>query len=247
MAGGEALLMFGDSSGNPSMARGGFVDSRHFIAGTITMDAGEAHRVDEAILGIKRRYFSRADPVRIEFHGSALRKKLNLHTGNRARAEKMFYSIFNELVDVTSDSGALVNMVIMDKVAPVETSGHVGVISRTWGHAADLFRQNLFRSERETVGISILDRYDDATNRVVSKAIAQSLEQIGSFAQKAIGAIPHPILVDSRSSNIIQLIDIITYIVASNVNESNGTEFTKMYRRLLPSIGRIINLKPKLA
>jgi len=51
MAGGGALLMFGDSSGNPSMSRGGFVDSRHFIVGTMTMGAGEAHRINEAVLG----------------------------------------------------------------------------------------------------------------------------------------------------------------------------------------------------
>lgn len=78
------------------MSRGGFVGSRRLIVGTIAMDAGGAHRVNEEILGIKRGYFSRADPVRTEFHGSALGKKLNIHTGNRERAEKMFYGIFDD-------------------------------------------------------------------------------------------------------------------------------------------------------
>lgn len=245
MAGGDTLLMFGDSSGNPSMAKGGFVDSRHFIVGTITMGASEAHRINEEILGIKRRYFSRVDPVRVEFHGNSLRKMLNRHTGNRARADSMLQSILDDLMTVVADSEAFVNMVIMDKVAPSETFGHVGVISKSWAHAADMFRQNLLHSGSGLVGIPILDRYEHAENKIVSRAVAQSLEQLRSLVQDTGSrAILHPIFVDSRSSNIIQLVDILTYITSRHIGRGNDDEFAKRHRQLLPRIDRIINAKP---
>jgi len=248
MADGGALLMFGDSSGNPSMSRGGFVDSRHFIVGTMTMGAGEAHRINEAVLGLKKSYLPKADPLRVEFHGSALRKRLNLYTGNRAHSEKMFRDIVGDLVNVVVDSRAFVNMVVMDKIRPVETAGHVGVMSRSWAHAADMFRQNLLHSKSGAVGIAILDRYDYAENRIVSRAIEKSLGQLNALVKDTnCKAVPHPILVDSRSSNIVQLVDIITYVVARHAGNKNDTTFVKMYRRLLPSIDRIINLTPKLA
>jgi len=227
------------------MSRGGFVDSRHFIVGTMTMGAGEAHRINEAVLGIKRRYFSRVDPVRVEVHGSALRKMLNRHTGNRARAESVLQSILDDLMTVVADSEALVNMVIMDKVAPSEAFGHVGVMSKSWSHSADMFRQNLLRSGSGTVGISILDRYDHAENKIVSRAVAQSLGQLRSLVQNTdSGAILHPMFVDSRSSNIIQLVDVVTYIMSRHIGRDGDDEFAKRHRRLLPSIDRIINAKP---
>jgi len=168
MAGGGALLMFGDSSGNPSMSRGGFVDSRHFIVGTMTMGAGEAHRINEAVLG-----------------------------------------------------------------------------SKSWSHSADMFRQNLLRSGSGTVGISILDRYDHAENKIVSRAVAQSLGQLRSLVQNTdSGAILHPMFVDSRSSNIIQLVDVVTYIMSRHIGRDGDDEFAKRHRQLLPSIDRIINAKP---
>lgn len=127
----------------------------------------------------------------------------------------MFSDIIDEPVGTTRGSDMVISMVIMDRGAPAEPAGGASVLGKPWAHAAGMFRQNILHSKPDTAGIAILDRHDDASNRMASRYVAQSLRQPGPPAQGTSGrAVLHPMFVGAMSSNIVQLVDIITYIVS---------------------------------
>ncbi|MDD9808758.1 MAG: DUF3800 domain-containing protein [Thaumarchaeota archaeon] len=241
MKGVETMLMFGDSSGNPSLTGGGLAGSPHYIVGTITMNAPTARRIDSLVLDLKRRHLG-ADPMKAELHGSALKKALFRRTRDRDAAEREFGAMVNGVIRIANTNDFFINMVITDKGRPNEKAGYKKVIRASWSHAADKFCQNLLRVTHETVGITILDRYDDATNRVVGRAVSQSMSQLGLVRHARSAAIPHPMFVDSRSSNLVQLVDMITYVVARHESNPSDEAFSRWYRRLLPRIGSIVSI-----
>jgi len=98
------------------------------------------------------------------------------------------------------------------------------------------------RVPHETVGIAILDRYDDATNRVVGRAVSQGLSQLGRVRHPRSTAVPYPMFVDSRSSNLVQLVDMITYVVARDETSQEDGAFSGWRRRLSARIDRTIRL-----
>jgi len=241
MAGAEAMLMFGDSSGNPSRASGGFADSPHHIVGTAIMNAPTARRIDSLVLGLKRRHLG-ADPMGAELHGNALRKALYRRAGDKDAAEMAFGAMANGIIKIVETNDIVVNMVITDKGKPGKKAGYKGVVRTSWSYAADMFCHSMLRVPHETVGIAILDRYDDATNRVVGRAVSLGLSQLDLVRHARCAAIPYPIFVDSRSSNLVQLVDMVTYVMARGESSPEDEAFAGWRGRLLPRIDRVMRV-----
>jgi len=241
MAGAEAMLMFGDSSGNPSLTSGGLAGSAHYIVGTAIMNAPTARRIDSLVLGLKRRHLG-IDPMKVDLHGSALRKTISRITRDRNAAEMAFASMVNGIIKIVETNDFAINMVITDKGNPGKKAGYKKIVRASWSHAADMFCQNMMRVPHETVGIAILDRYDDATNRVVGRAVSQGLSQLDLVRHAKSTAIPYPIFVDSRSSNLVQLVDIVTYVVARCESVPEDGAFSRWRDRLLPRIDRVMRV-----
>lgn len=241
MAGVETMLMFGDSSGNPSLTSGGLAGSARYIVGTAIMDAPTARRIDSLVLGLKRRHLG-IDPMKVDLHGSALRKTLSRITRDRDSAEGVFGSMVNGIIKIVEANDFVINMVITDKGRPNEKIGYKKVVRTSWSHATDMFCQNLARVTRETVGIAILDRYDGATNRVVGRAVSHSLSRLDPMRHPGCTAIPYPMFVDSRSSNLVQLVDMVTYVVARSESSPEDEAFSRWRGRLLPRIDRVVRM-----
>lgn len=241
MAGVETMLMFGDSSGNPSLTSGGLAGSARYIVGTAIMDAPTARRIDSLVLGLKRRHLG-IDPMKVDLHGSALRKTLSRITRDRDSAESVFGSMVNGIIKIVEGNDFVINMVITDKGRPSEKTGYKGVARTSWFRAADMFRQNMLRVSHETVGIAILDRYDDATNRVVGRAVSHGLSQLDPVRHPRCTAIPYPMFVDSRSSNLVQLVDMVTYVVARNETSPEDEAFSGWRGRLSSRIDKIVRV-----
>jgi len=131
MAGAEAMLMFGDSSGNPSLTGGGLAGSARYIVGTAIMNAPTARRIDSLVLGLKRGHMG-ADPMGAEMHGNALKKALYRHTKDKTAAEMAFGAMVNGIIKIVETNDFVINMVITDKGRPSEKIGYKKVV-RTSG------------------------------------------------------------------------------------------------------------------
>jgi len=138
----------------------------------------------------------------------------------------------NGIVKIVEANDFVVNMVITDKGRPGKKAGYKGVATTSWFRAADMFRQNLLRAPQEAVGIAILDRYDDATNRVVGRAVSRGLTRPDLESHAKSAAIPYPMFVDSRSSNLVQLVDMVTYVVARGESSPEDEAFSRWRGRL---------------
>lgn len=241
MAGVETMLMFGDSSGNPSLTSGGLAGSARYIVGTAVMNAPTARRIDSLVLDLKRRHLG-IDPMKVDLHGSTLRKTLSRITRDRDAAGRMFGTMVGGIIKIAEANDFAINMVITDKSRPSEKGRYKKVVRTSWSHATDMFCQNIMSVPRETVGIAILDRYDDSTSRVVGRAVSQSLSQLGLVRHPKNTAMPYPMFVDSRSSNLVQLVDMITYVVARNEASPEDEAFSGWRGRLSPRINKIIRV-----
>jgi len=241
MVGAEAMLMFGDSSGNPSRASGGFADSPYYIVGTATMSAPTARRVDAQVLDLKRRHLG-ADPMGAEMHGNVLKKALYRHTKDKTSAEMSFGAMVSGIINIAETSDFAINMVIIDKGQPIRKAGYKGVARTAWFRAADMFCQDMLRVQSETVGVAVLDRYDDATNRVVGRAVSQGLSQLDPLRHARCTAIPYPMFIDSRSSNLVQLVDMLTYVVARDEAGPEDEAFSGWRSRLSPRIDKVVRV-----
>lgn len=211
----RALLTFGDSSGNPSRSKRGYEDSTHYIIVTATMDMREAQRVDAQAEALKAKYFGGINPERVSFHGHQLLNKLFRHAGNRLHAKQQFKETFVDVVKIAKNMDSTINAVIMDKRFPDENHRSSNTITSTWTQVSQMMRQNLLDSPSGTTCAIILDRYDTATNRIVSSTISKLLHPLANPCKFSAGApIPRPMFVDSTSCNLVQLVDMLTFAIA---------------------------------
>ena len=238
----RALLTFGDSSGNPSRPKRGYEDTTHYIIVTAMMEMREAQRVDAQVQAPKEKYFKRTNPECVSFHAHQLLNKLFQHTGSKCLAKQKFKDIFYDVVKTAQNMNATTNVVIMDKRFPDENYRSSNTVISTWAQASRMIRLDLLNFTPNTTCAIILDRYDTATNRIVSSTMSELLRfrTVPSRSPDAT-SIPRPIFVDSASCNIVQLVDMLASIVAKN-NVTPTKMFVDLYAELKPTISRIVRL-----
>lgn len=239
----RVLLTFGDSSGNPSRSKKGYEDSAHYIVVTATMDAREAQRVDAQVQELKAKYFGGIRPERASFHGYRLLHRLIRQTGNRPRAEQLFREVFEDIVMITRSMDSTINMVILDKRFPDRNYKTTRTVIASWTHASDMIRRTLLKSQSSIIGAVMLDRYDGPTNRIVSRTMAPFLDLSMAPASSCFrAAMPRPIFVDSESCNMVQLMDMIAFLVARNKKAGASDLFAHLYAQLTPHISHTVNI-----
>ena len=242
----NVLLTFGDSSGNPSCSAKSIADTPHYIIVTITVGVREAHRLDALIQELKIKYFGKDDPEQAEFHASALRNRLFWETRNLALVDKRFAAIFDDIVDIVLNMNAVINVVIMDKRPTASSSGSIRTMINSWGYASYLLRQTLLKFPFDMVSMIMLDRYDDKTNKIVRDVVEQSLRPlvgVGDSIGRAV--MPRPVFADSGFSNLIQLVDMIAYIVSRANRGKDAGLFSSRYAMLEPKFSNIFHATAK--
>jgi len=241
----RVLLTFGDSSGNPSRSKRGYEDSTHYIIVTATMDAREAQRVDAEVEALKAKYFGGINPERVSFHGHRIFHNLIRYTGNRRLAEQKLKEVFKDIVKITQSMNSTINMVVMDKQSPDKNYKSARTVAISWAHASNMIRRTMLNLHPKPIGIIMLDRYDNPTNRTVSRTITQSSHfptNPTTLTNKLI--MPRPIFVNSESCNTVQLIDMIAHIVAKNNRPEVSETFTRLHTQLMPYISHTAHIAP---
>ena len=236
----NVLLTFGDSSGNPSRSAKAIADTPHYIIVTFTTGVPEAHRIDGRMDRLKKKYFDGRRLERAEFHARVLLKHMLWQTKNIDIAHKKFEAIFDDIVEIVLDMDAIINVVIMEKRPIDEMSRLEDTTIRSWSRASVLLRRTLLRFPPNTTNLTLLDTSDDATNRDVNKIVMQYLQpfiNVGGFAGRTA---MKPVFVNSRLSNLIQLADMVAYIMtkASRREDAEGS-FARRYALLEPKISSI--------
>ncbi len=233
------LLTFGDSSGNPSRSEKAIADTPHYIIVTITMDAGEARRVGVLIQELKIRHFGEDNLERAEFHAHALKNLLFWLVKDMTLVNEGINAIFDDIVGIVLDMDAIINVVIMDKRPANSASSPANTVEKSWNGASSMLCRALMRSF-DPVNMILLDRYDDATNRTVNRTVVQALRPLvnaGNPEEEA--AIPRPMFVGSRSCNLVQLADVIAYIVARVSKKNDAGPFARWCALLEPKISHM--------
>jgi len=241
----RVLLTFGDSSGNPSRSKKGYEDSTHYIVVTATMDAREAQRVDAQVESLKAKYFAGINPERVSFHGYRIFHNLIRHTGNRRLAEQKLKEVFEDIVKIAHDMNSTINMVMMDKQSPDKNYKSARTLAISWAHASNMIHRTMLNLHPKPVGIIMLDRYDDPTNRTISRIMAQSQHwPADPTAPTEQLIMPRPIFVNSESCNTVQLIDMIAHIVAKNNRPEVSETLARLHTQLTPCISHIARITP---
>ncbi len=235
----NVLFTFGDSSGNPSRSAKSIADTPHYITATLTMGAKEAYRIDARLQELKIKHFGKDDVEQTDFHAYALKNRLLKYTNNMALAKKQMHVIFDDIVEIAINMDAIINVVIMDKRPIDNTFRSLNTTVKSWNRAFDILYQTLLRSP-DTAHVILLDQYDDVTNRIVGRIFAQAPDPFVDIDTLRTTAMPGPMFVTSRSCNLIQLADMIAYIVA-RVNKSNDAGFfAHWYALIEPKISRVL-------
>ena len=235
----NVLLTFGDSSGNASRSKKAIADGLYYIVVTITMGVTEAHRVEKLMEKLRKKYFDGHRLERAEFHARVLRQRLLLQTKDMTKTKESLEAIFDDIVEIVLDMDAIINVVIMEKRPIDEMSRSEDTTIKSWGYASHMLQRILLRSPPNTTNLTLLDTYDDATNRDVNKIVMQYLQpfvNVGGFAGRTA---MRPVFVNSRLSNLIQLVDMVAYIMTKASRRDAEGSFARRYAQLEPKISGI--------
>ena len=235
----NVLLTFGDSSGNPSRSEKAIADGLYYIVVTITMGVTEAHRIEELMEKLKKKYFDGRRLERAEFHARVLRQRLLWQTKDMEKTKESLEAIFDDIVEIVLDMDAVINVVIMEKRPIDETLRSDNTTIKSWGCASVLLRRTLLRFPPNTISMTLLDTSDDATNRDVNGIVMQYLQpfiNVGGFAGRTA---MRPVFVNSRLSNLIQLADMVAYIMTKVSRRDAEESFVRRYALLEPKISGI--------
>jgi len=88
--------------------------------------------------------------------------------------------------------------------------------------------------------MTMLDRYDDSTNRTVARTMAKFLgPPMDPAKPHSVTVIPRPVFVVAESCPVLQLVDMLAYIVSKNYKVGGSGVFGRLYSQLEPHISHI--------
>jgi len=234
------LLTFGGSSGNPARTKRGCEDTAHYVIVTATMDMLEARQVDAQMQSLKAKYFAGANPDRVSFHGYQLLNRLSRHDPG---AKKRFGEVFDDVMGITKNMDAAINAVVMDKGLPDESHRTSSTVIASWAQASAMTRNTLLGTSRKAVSMTMLDRYGDSTNRVVARTMAKFLgPPMDPAKPHSVMGIPRPVFVVAESCPVLQLVDMLAYIVSKNYKGGGSGVFGRLYSQLEPHMSHISHI-----
>jgi len=188
---------------------------------------------------LKAKHFAGANPDRVSFHGHQLMRQLSRHGPH---AKERLKEVFDDIVDIAKGMDATISVVVTDKRFPDTNHKSASTIAASWAQASSMVRNTLVAAPRKTIGITMLDRYDNSTSRIVARTMARLLEPpMGSNRPDASTVISRPIFVVSESCTPVQLVDMLAHIEAKTHREDSGM-FADLRSQLAPHMSRVTRI-----
>ncbi len=238
---GTTLFMFGDSSGDSSRSAKSLNMSPYYIICTVILDSVELIRINSLMIKLKKMHFAGRNPLRVELHGSLLRQMLSSFTHDKSATDKKFDAIFTDIVNIACGTNAKIHVTVTNKSSLEHKYNHVYIETSAWSKLALLFGHVLRTQPCPTVGIIILDKYDPGTAATINHALTKTLRQFKANNKNSdFMVMPNPLFVESASSNVVQLADMIAFIVARHYKSGNDPQFERWYTQLNSKFGSVV-------
>jgi len=228
-------FLYADSSGHTKI-RLGRHDSPYITVGVIVHEK-DWRSIEGRISAIKNEMFPELDPCVWELHAYDIWNSKNFFDGRRMRmnrAKKL--EIFSRIADLVCELEIAIVGVVMFKDRMTEIYRSPTVMNYSWMFVVERFEHFLVQKPAETNnGLLFIDASQKIPESDIKRAVRKVVKN-GSSWQNIDHVIEYPIFVESHVHNLIQLADMIAYVMLKHYKGDSKFEElfellkSKMYR-----------------
>ena len=222
-------FLYADSSGHAKIKRGRY-DNPYITVGVIVHEK-DYKSVEGRISAAKSSMFPELDPYRWELHAYDIWNSRNFFDGRQMkmnRAKKL--EIFSRITDLACELDITVVGVVMFKDRMEEMHRFQTVMDYSWTFVAERFEHFLAQKPVETNnGLLFIDASQKNPESDIRRALQKAVKN-GGIWQSIDHIIEHPIFVESHVHNLIQLADMIAYIMLKHYK--GNPEFEELFELL---------------
>lgn len=228
-------LLYADSSGRTEI-RSGRYNSPYITVGVIVHEK-DWRSTESRISAVKREMFPELDPRGWELHAYDIWNSRNFFADRRLGMNlKKKLEIFSKIIDLSCRLDITVVGVTMfkDKMVGVYTSPTV--TSYSWLFVVERFEHFLAQKPTGTNnGLLLIDASQKIPELEIRRALRNAIK-MGGIRHRIDHIIEDPIFVESDTHNLIQLADMVAYVLLkhykgdSKFEEWFGLLKSKMYR-----------------
>ncbi len=222
-------FLYADSSGHTKRKRDR--NNNPYITVGVIVHEKDYRSIEGRISAVKSKVLPELDPYEWELHAYDIWNSRNFFDGRHMRmnhAKKL--EIFSRITDLACEWDITIVGVVMFKDKMVEPYRSQTVMDYSWMFVAERFEHFLVQKQAETNnGLLFIDASqknpESDTRRALQKAVKN-----GSNWQNIDHVIAHPIFVESHAHNLIQLADMIAYVMLKHYR--SDSEFEELFELL---------------
>lgn len=205
--------MYVDESGNPKI-KPGSTDERYYVLSGVVVHEKDWRCVERGVTDVKKKMFPKLDPQSWELHASEIWQKNNhaKYVGFNIDFEEKT-EIFSRVLEFISGSGITLICVVIDKHKLADKRQTSEVLGYSWKFLVERFERFLRQRPPDTNhGMLFSDSNQKATESRVRHIIIDLMKR-GDRFPSIDHLIEHPIFVKSSTRNMIQIADMVSYVV----------------------------------
>lgn len=228
-------LAYVDESGH-AKAGPGKGDDRYYILSGVIVHEDDWKAIEDGMGDVKRRIFPLRDPQNWELHASDIWQK-----GDRSRSGKRLQlslekknEMFSRVLEFVSESRVTLLCVVIRKDELKYKYYTQDVLRHSWTFLAERFEH--FLSKKAVGSNKGMFLVDSSEKNIESKIrdIVADLTKKGSDHQRVDHVIEEPIFVKSHLRNMIQMADMVGYVVHRHYKED--PRFKDWFEVIKPSM-----------
>lgn len=229
-------FLYADSSGHTKIKHDRH-DNPYITAGVIVHE--KDHRSTESrIATVKREMLPWLNPCGWELHAYDIWNGRNFFDGSHMRMDRAKkLEVFSRIIEIAYELDITIVGVVMfkDKMARMYRSQTV--IDYSWMFIAERFEHFLVQKPVETNnGLLFIDASQKNPESDIRRALQKAVKN-GSIWQSIDHVIEHPIFVESRVNGLVQLADMIAYVMLKHYR--GDSEFEEMFELLKLKMYRV--------
>lgn len=222
-------FLYADSSGRTAIRRGRH-DNPYITVGVIVHEK-DWRSIEGRISAAKKRMFPELDPYGWELHAYDIWNSRDIFADRRMgmnRAKKL--EIFSRVTNLACELDITIVGVVMFKDRMEEMYRSPTVMNYSWMFVVERFEHFLAQRPAETNnGLLFIDGSQKKPESDIKSALWKAVKH-GSSWQSIDHVIEYPIFVESHVHNLVQLADMIAYVVLKHYK--SDPEFEELFELL---------------
>lgn len=222
-------FLYADSSGQTrikSSRRNG-----PYITVGVIVHEKDRRSIEDRIATMKRGLFPELDPREWELHAYDIWNSSDIFGDKRMKINReKKLEIFTRITDLACELDITIVGVVMLKDKMVGMYSSPEVVDYSWTFIVERFEHFLVQKPAETNnGLLFIDAIQKIPELEITRAIRKTVKK-GSNWHDIDHVIEYPIFVESHAHNLVQLADMIAYVMSKHYN--GETKFEKLFERL---------------